>query len=294
MLLDCAPPAPPGPPGPPGGGGGMPPPAAPDAWSDARPASNSACESWPSPSVSSLANSSSLLVPVLLAVPPDIFSSRPCSSSWLTLPSPSLSTLPNRSSPAMPRDWANSTVVGGGGSRFFIALPSSSPFRLPSPSASYCASMSLALVSRLMPVFCATSSIKDCSSVPSTPPLWSVSSLESSFSGVRWPALRCRLALDQALATLLMLVMVGSFRSGPGRAAPAWNPFLKERVNRCCPVCTGADTKAHPRCRTGGQRPRISPLAVAGALPTLARPGHIPRACPTSWSSTTTKTSPRC
>lgn len=75
----------------------MPPAASPGP--EGRPASNSASLRLPSPSASSWLNTSSLLTPIWLAVPPDMASSSACNSVLLTLPSPSLSTLSNRSSP---------------------------------------------------------------------------------------------------------------------------------------------------------------------------------------------------
>ena len=169
-------------------------------------------------------------------------SSRACSSVWLTLPSPSLSTLPNRSSPAWPvaalllsplRDWANAMVEGGGGSTFCIVLPSSSALRLPSPLASYCLTRSAALVWLLTPVFLATSSSRPCSSVSLTPPLPSASILDSSRSGEGGGRdARCTLAPDQALLTLLMVVIVVPFFQGgsvPG--PPQRKPSAMARVH---------------------------------------------------------------
>src|SRR3989344_3731693 len=57
----------------------MPPPASPAA-PEGRPASNSAWVRLPSPSASSWLNTSSLLAPAWLAVPPDIASRQVCSA----------------------------------------------------------------------------------------------------------------------------------------------------------------------------------------------------------------------
>src|SRR5450830_503645 len=192
-----------------GGGGGMPPCEGP-SWPWGRAASNSLALRPPSPFESSwLITSEALRAELVLPWSEAIWSSRLCSSSWLTL----LSLLP------LLRDWTKSRVDGGGGSTDFSALSSSFALRLPSPLLSLADSRSAAvLLLMLRPVFCDTSDSRLCSSVLSTLPLLSVSnSLNRRSVAFPPPAGLGGMALAHPLlewVTVLRLDMVLPFRSG--------------------------------------------------------------------------------
>ena len=141
--------------------------------------------------------------------------------------------------PPMPRDCANSMVLGGGGIRAFMPVSSSSLERLPSELLSIFVNSSL-LSPRLVPVLLAMSLNMVLSSVWSTLPLLSVSTLTNIFAWcwARW-ALTAALAavregvrsvhiIDGGVGSALLLEVLTNSGIGTAMRSDAGPHFLAD------------------------------------------------------------------